>query len=318
MWYQKYVVLWPLIPVSVLFSLIVRIRQKLYRYGILPKKRFPVPVIVVGNLTVGGTGKTPLVIHIAELLKQNGFKPGIVSRGYKGKHKGPVSVFKDSDPKMVGDEAVLLAKYLSCPVFIARNRKVALKKLLQMNKVDVVISDDGLQHYALHRNIEIAVLDGQRRFGNGYCLPAGPLREPEERLKRVDLIVNNGGILKEDEYQMEYVPRPLYSALYTMHKQPLDSFKGQVVHAIAGIGNPTRFFQLLVSYGLQIIPHIYPDHHKFSPKDIYFSDNLSVIMTEKDAVKCMQFADTRHWVLPIKASVTPLFDEKLLNLLKGL
>jgi tetraacyldisaccharide 4'-kinase len=316
LWYKKYPVLWPLIPFSWIFSAIVSLRRFCYNIGLLSQQYFDVPVIVVGNLTVGGTGKTPLVIHIANLLKQRGKIPGIISRGYKGKAKGPVCVTEFSDPRMVGDEAVLLAKKLHCPVVVGANRPDALRLLLKTFPIDVVIADDGLQHYALYRHIEIAVVDGVRRFGNGFCLPTGPLREPKKRLRSVDFIINNGGIPENNEYDMEMLPLALYNLLEPDQKRALNTLEGKRVHAVAGIGHPERFFQLLRSYHIQVIPHSFPDHTFFKPTDIQFSDELPVIMTEKDAVKCAAFASSKHWVLTMKMRVNPLFDARLLNLLQ--
>lgn len=339
LWYQDRVVLWPLIPLSIIYASFVKLRRKWYGFRAFLKKSFSaakvnpvVPVIVVGNITVGGTGKTPLVIHIAEYLIEQGWQPGIISRGYKGTHRKPTAVNSKSDPKIVGDEALLFAKHLECPIVVGKNRSKALKKLLKINSknaIDVVISDDGLQHYALDRHIEIAVVDAQRRFGNGYCLPAGPLREPESRLSAVDLIIHNTGafydvskkVIPKNEdtntYSMSYVPEKLYNAFQPDRQASLATFRGQTVHAIAGIGNPERFFQLLTNYGLIVIKHVFPDHHRFTHKDVYFRNEFPVIMTEKDAVKCTKFVDLRHWILPIKAEVDSQFDAKLLALLEG-
>ena len=328
LWYQDQFVLWPLVPFSVIYLGIVQLRRKAYKFSSFLKRTFfagsrpsLVPVIVVGNITVGGTGKTPLVIHIAQYLIQQGWHPGIISRGYKGKHRKPLAVYSSSDPRMVGDEALLFAKHLDCPIVVGKNRNHALKKILNMHSIDVVISDDGLQHYALERHLEIAVVDAQRRFGNGYCLPAGPLREPKSRLSEVDLIVYNGGTFSKasdaNRYHMGYVPDKLYNAFQPNTEALLTRFRGQTVHAIAGIGNPDRFFQLLTDYGLIVIKHAFPDHHCFTHKDIYFNNQFPVMMTEKDAVKCKQFVDLRHWVLSIKAVVDLQFDEQLLKLLEG-
>lgn len=335
LWYQERLalVLWPFLPLSLFYRGIIKLRRKYYQLlSFFKKKIIPVPVIVVGNITVGGTGKTPLVIHITEYLIEQGWQPGIISRGYKGKHRKPTVVNSKSDPKIVGDEAVLLAKRLDCPIVVGKNRNAALNHLLaaystnSKSPVDVVISDDGLQHYALDRQIEIAVVDAQRRFGNGYCLPAGPLREPESRLSEVDLVINNTGSFYDisrnfsqtsNTYTMGYSPGFLYNAFQKEHQQKLSDFRGQKVHAIAGIGNPERFFQLLTSYGLIVIKHAFSDHYHFTYRDVYFRDEFPVIMTEKDVVKCTSFVDLRHWVLPIKASLDPVFDAKLLTLLKG-
>ncbi len=288
-----------------------------YRTRIYQTKKSSVPVIVVGNLTVGGTGKTPLVIHIAQLLQKNHFSVGIISRGYKGSHNKPTHVDKDSDPTIIGDEPLLFAKTLDCPIVVGRDRQQTMLKLLQSNKIDILISDDGLQHYGLARNIEIVVVDGVRQFGNGYCLPVGPLREPVSRLTSVDFIISNGGIPKKGEHAMYYIPNELYHALDPSQKTLLTQFSPKIVHAIAGIGNPAQFFQLLTSYGFQVIPHAYPDHYQFTQNDIHFNDEYPVILTEKDAVKCQHFFNERHWILPIIAKVSPIFDTQLLTLVEG-
>lgn len=327
LWYHHNRIVWPLVPFSWVYTGIVKVRRQCYQLlSLLKKKLTAVPVIVVGNITVGGTGKTPLVIHIAEYLIEQGWQPGIISRGYKGTHRKPTLVNAKSDPKLVGDEAILLAKRLEdCPVVVGKNRVAALKHVLSFS-VDVVISDDGLQHYALDRQIEIAVVDAERLFGNGFCLPAGPLRESEKRLAEVDLIIHNTGKFYDsalqkpkttNTYQMGYRADQLYNAFQKGHYQTLTALHGQKVHAVAGIGNPDRFFSLLASFGLNIIKHPFPDHYRFLPRDIYFRDEFPVIMTEKDAVKCTKFVDTRHWVLPICANVDPVFDTKLLTLLEG-
>jgi len=317
LWYQNQGITWPFRSLSLLFSFIVALRRKLYHWGILKQQRFSIPVIVVGNLTVGGTGKTPLVIHLVELLKKEGFSPAIVSRGYKGSHSKPTFVYPHTDPQEVGDEAVLLATRLNCPIVVGKDRCQAVALLLQArHNIDIVVSDDGLQHYALYRQIEIVVVDGERRFGNGLCLPIGPLREPIERLKSVDFVVIHGGNAKENEFDMQSKPELSYNAALPELQQPLTFFQGIRVHALAGIGNPKRFFDLLRNYGIDVIEHAYSDHYLYKREDIYFSDDYPVIMTEKDAVKCVSFVSRQHWVLPIKALVNSLFDVKLLALIK--
>jgi len=242
LWYQERTVLWPLIPFSFLYQWVVTFRKILYQKKIFSIKKIPVPVIVIGNITVGGTGKTPLVIYLSALLKKQGLHPGIVSKGYKGSHSQPTAVYEDSDPKQVGDEAILMAKKTHCPVVVGHDRTAAAELLLQKFLVDIIISDDGLQHYALSRQLEIAVVDGERRFGNEYCLPVGPLREPISRLNTVNMVVINNGISRGNEYEMYYKPEFLYQAIEPEHRQLLETFKNQKVHAIAGIGNPKQFF----------------------------------------------------------------------------
>ena len=249
-WYKDQVIgLW-LSPLGFLFNDAVRFRRFLYRLGILKSHTLPVPVIIVGNITVGGTGKTPLIIWLAEFLKESGFKPGIISRGYGGKAESwPQWVTFDSDAKNTGDEALLIAKQTGCPMAVGPLRVDAAKLLLSKADCNVILSDDGLQHYALNRTIEIAVIDGERRFGNGYCLPAGPLREPIERLQNVDFIIVNGEKSEDNELSMRLVGDQLVN-LVTGEQKPLAEFKGVECHALAGIGNPERFFNVLEAAGL--------------------------------------------------------------------
>lgn len=320
LWYQPKLSPWliPLVPLSWIYKGLIGLRNGLYQNKVLSVPSFPVPIIVIGNLTVGGTGKTPLVIHIARILKQQGMKVGIVSRGYLGEHSEPTYVFANSDPNLVGDEPVLLAKRLFCPIVVAKKRTQAVQLLLDSGAVDVILSDDGLQHRALERDIEIVVIDGKRRFGNGYCLPAGPLREPISTLKDADFIVCNtpDRFDNDSEYEMELRPRPLYKGMVPGEHLPLLSLQGQTVHAIAGIGFPDRFFDLLKNYGLKIKEHPFPDHYQFQASDINFEDDYPIIMTEKDAVKCAGLMNEKHWVLPVEASLNPLFDVRLLTLLQ--
>jgi len=316
-WYKEmYISAW-LMPWSMLYVDAVRLRRFAYRVGIKKKTRLPVPVIIVGNITVGGTGKTPLVIWMVELLKQNGYKPGVISRGYAGAAgNGPLAVSADSDPAQVGDEAVLLAKRCACPIVVGAERVAAGRQLLATHTCDVLISDDGLQHYALERDIEIVVIDGQRRFGNGYCLPVGPLREPPERVKQVDLVVVNGPEeLLEGEWPMQCQGQQLVN-LKTGERKPLLEFQGVACHAIAAIGNPQRFFTQLTKAGLDCQTHAFPDHYLFTAEDLQFKDQRPVIMTEKDAVKCTRLANDRHWYLPIDATLPEAFSLQLLKLLK--
>lgn len=296
-------------------------RSLFYKYSLFgfQKKKFPLPIIVVGNLTTGGSGKTPLVIHLARLLKQHGMKPGVVSRGYLGKHDKPIFVYANSDPDQVGDEPLLLAKRLFCPIVVAKQRTAAVQALIDSGQVDIIISDDGLQHTAMERDINIIVVDGKRRFGNGWCLPAGPLRESITRLEEVDFVVSNSPERYDidTEYDMELRPRMLYKGIRPSEQEGLAIFRNKKIHAIAGIGFPDRFFDLLKKYELVLIEHPYPDHYQFTKQDINFEDDdFEVIMTEKDAVKCEGKMSERHWILPVEASVNPLFDVKILTKLQ--
>ncbi|MDD5320016.1 MAG: tetraacyldisaccharide 4'-kinase [Methylococcales bacterium] len=312
-WYKDpFIGVW-LSPLGFLFSDAVKFRKFLYRHGILKTHTLPVPVIVVGNITVGGTGKTPLIIWLAQFLKDSGYRPGIISRGYGGQSESwPQMVAAKSDAKNVGDEALLIAKQTGCPMAVGPLRVETATLLLKKSDCNIILSDDGLQHYALNRDIEIAVIDGERRFGNGYCLPAGPLREPIERLQSVDLIIVNGEKSEDDEFAMQLTGDTALN-LVTGEQKPLQEFNN--CHALAGIGNPERFFKLLASAGLTCITHSFPDHYQFQRHDIEFGDNKSVLMTEKDAVKCAPFAGKQHWYLPVKAVPEPGFAEQLLNLL---
>ena len=305
-----------LLPISWVFCLLVWARRRAYQWGLIAVQRLPVPVIVVGNITVGGTGKTPLVIRLVEQLRQSGYRPGVVSRGYGGQSETwPQDVFPDSDPMMTGDEPVLIARRTGCPVCVGPDRPEAAKRLVEKSACDVIISDDGMQHYALYRDLEIAVLDGKRRLGNGFCLPAGPLRECRGRLKEAGLVVINGEH-SHGETSMTLVPGNLVNMADPEKTQSLDSFSGESVHALAGIGNPSRFFDTLRTAGLHPIEHAFPDHHRFSADELSFDDQLPVIMTEKDAVKCFSFARPQYWYLMVYAETDPLIIDRINRVLK--
>jgi len=316
-WYQRNLLSLILLPVSWLFRLLVRLRRYLYAVGLLNSTRLPIPVIIVGNITVGGSGKTPLVIALIDMLRQAGYHPGVISRGYGGKAKTwPQQVRPDSDPSMVGDEPVLIAQSCKVPLAVGPDRVFAAQQLLQYNDCDVIISDDGLQHYSLKRDIEIVVVDGVRRFGNGYCLPAGPLREPPSRLTSVDFVVTNGLAMRM-EYPMELVAKNVLN-LATGETRLLSSFAGQTVHTVAAIGNPDRFFNLLKKNGVDVIPHPFIDHYSFSKEDLEFEDGSTVFMTQKDAVKCMQYATENMWIVPVSAKLDERLVIRLLGMLKKL
>jgi tetraacyldisaccharide 4'-kinase len=315
-WYADHFIGVWLMPFGFFFSDVVKFRKFLYRIGVLKKHTLPIPVIVVGNITVGGTGKTPLVIWLADFLKSKGYQPGIISRGYGGQAQSwPQGVTIDSDPQQIGDEALLIAKRTDCPMAVGPSRVEAAKLLLSQSACDVILSDDGLQHYALNRTIEIAVIDGSRRFGNGYCLPAGPLREPIERLQTVDLVIVNGDAYEDGEFSMKLVGDQLVNCV-TGERKNLAEFNQVNCHALAGIGNPQRFFNKLKLAGIILTCHSFPDHYQFQPQDINYRDKKPVLMTEKDAVKCTLFVEEKHWYLPVNAVLEPLFTERLLDLLK--
>lgn len=316
LWYQAEKPCIGLVLLSVVFRKITQMRRFLYQRGILASVKMPVPVIIVGNLTVGGTGKSPLVVYLAEFLTHAGYKPGIISRGYGGKAQHcPQRVFEGSDPAQVGDEAVMLASKVGCPVAVGAVRAKAAGLLLSTTDCNVIISDDGLQHYALQRDVEIVVIDGKRRFGNGYCLPAGPLREPLARLQSVDFRVVNGSPLEPTEFKMQVKAAAVVN-LQTGERKPLSFFTATPVHAVVGIGNPQRFFNVLNAADIPHVRDIFPDHHAYQPSDLQFADDLPLLMTEKDAVKCRHFAAQHYWYVPVGVEIAPLFTQQLLNLLQ--
>ena len=283
------------------------LRRGLYAAGVLSGARLPVPVIVAGNLTAGGTGKTPLTIALVEALRQRGFRPGVVSRGYGGSAREPTRVDARSDPAIAGDESCLIARGTGVPVAIGRDRVAAARLLTASDGVDVIIADDGLQHYGLCRDVEICVVDGERRFGNRRLLPAGPLREREGRVRDCDFVVCNGGVPAAGEIAMVLAGDEAVALAQPGRRSALGEFAGKRVHAVAGIGNPARFFAKLRAAGIDVVEHAFGDHQVYGPADIRFDDDLPVLMTEKDAVKCAGFADARHWFVPVQAQLPAEF-----------
>ncbi|MGE5524756.1 MAG: tetraacyldisaccharide 4'-kinase [Rhodospirillaceae bacterium] len=300
-----------LFPIAVLYAMATTVRRSLYRSRLMKSERLPVPVVVVGNIMVGGTGKTPLVLWLAAWLQSQGYRPGIVTRGYGGTSSKPSAVGPGSNPAQFGDEAVLLAARSACPVWAGAKRAEAGFALLAAHpQCDVIVSDDGLQHYGLHRDVEIAVIDAARGHGNGWLLPAGPLREPASRLDRVDAIVVHGDGAPAPHgqvpaYGMRLRGQSFYNLADRQRRAGPDYFVGKSVHAVAGIGNPQRFFAHLDELGMRFSPHPYPDHHLFRPEDLAYEGAEAIVMTEKDAVKCQAFATDRCWVLPVDAEVDP-------------
>jgi len=289
--------------------------------GILRSVHPGIAVIVVGNLSVGGSGKTPLVLWIAEFLKAHGWSPAIVSRGYGGAGAAPRAATVASEPDEVGDEPVVLARRSGCPVWIGAERVKVIEALrAQHPETDVVVLDDGLQHYRLRRDLEIAVVDS-RGFGNGWLLPAGPLREPPRRLRSVDAVVFHGIPKSEDPglkaFAMQLEGEVAHRMSDARERQPLQAWRGQAVHAVAGIGNPSRFFVHVGKLGPRVVPHPFPDHHRFGAGELEFGDELPVLMTEKDAVKLRRHARPNWWVLPVTASLAPAFGDWLLKELDG-
>jgi tetraacyldisaccharide 4'-kinase len=295
-----------LLPLSMVFLLLSAARRMLYRSGLLHAERLPVPVIVVGNITVGGSGKTPLTLWLAQQLLEEGWHPGIISRGYAGDATGPQAVSHTSDPASVGDEAVLMSQRRLCPVWVGRDRAAAGRALLAAHpECNVLLSDDGLQHYRLGRDAEIVVVDGARRFGNGFLLPAGPLRELPARLHEADAVVVNGGAAAQHEFRMDLAGSAFHNLLNPDHVRAPADFRGLRLHAIAGIGHPQRYFAHLDELGLQVAAHPFPDHHRYVPADLDFAAADAILMTEKDAVKCTGFATEKYWVLRVNAQVDP-------------
>jgi tetraacyldisaccharide 4'-kinase len=310
-----------LYPPSLLFRAIVALRRKAYSAAILKSRALPVPVIVIGNITVGGTGKTPLVLWLATFLAGHGLRPGIVSRGYGADARVPRAVTPGSKPSSSADEPLLLAQRSGCPVWIGADRVAAGLALLRANpECDVIVSDDGLQHYALERDFEIAVIDGARGVGNGFMLPAGPLREPASRLRKVDAVVIHGAPRALDKRKgavgMRLEGREFRNLLNPGHAVGPESFQRRRVHAIAGIGNPARFFAHLEALGLTFEAHAFPDHHGYKPADLAFEGADAIVMTEKDAVKCAAFAHEKYWALRVDAVPDPELGELVLRKLR--
>jgi tetraacyldisaccharide 4'-kinase len=320
-WYQPRLSLISalLAPLSLCFAAVVQARRALYRNGRLNRERLAIPVIVVGNITVGGTGKTPLVLALVRALRERGWRPGIVSRGYGGAAALPRSVGIDDDPRIVGDEPVMLAAS-ACPVWIGKDRVGAARGLLATHRdVNVIVSDDGLQHYRLDRDVEIVVVDGERGFGNGWLLPAGPLREPRSRMATADAVVWNGATAPREGANMvmrltSESFRNLVTPGVTAHAP---DFAGKRVHAVAGIGNPERFFNQLQALGIQASCHAFPDHHRFIRNDLILPEAEAILMTEKDAVKCRSFADARMWSLPVTAEVPQALVDLVVERIRG-
>lgn len=322
-WQQKTLVSHACLPLSWLFCLMVGLRRQSYRWGLRHVSTLPVPVIIVGNITVGGTGKTPLVIWLANWLSDQGYRPGIVTRGYGGNlKKWPTIVKPQAYAAVVGDEPLLLATHCRAPVVVDPNRPRGARYLIDRRQCNIIVCDDGMQHYALGRDIEIAVIDGQRRLGNGRLLPAGPLRERAGRLQSVDIIVSNGPARSgEIAMSLQVVGLVGLSDKSDNICDPKD-FPTKKVHGVAGIGHPERFFALLTQLGFDVIRHRFPDHHRYKPEDLEFDDPYPIIMTEKDAVKYQAFTDIisespgHFWYLGITAEPDSRLSIEVTRLLK--
>jgi tetraacyldisaccharide 4'-kinase len=307
-----------LVPLALVFRGVAGIRRAFYRCGVIAGERVPVPVIVIGNISVGGTGKTPLVIALARALAQRGWNPGLISRGYGAASGAVRAVTIDASADGVGDEALLLAR-TGFPVWIGDDRPAAARALLAAHpQCNVLLSDDGLQHYALARDVEIVVIDASRGVGNGFALPAGPLREPPSRLSEADAVVMLGGrsaTFADRVFTMTLAGDRFVRVDAESLTTDAAAFRRPGVHALAGIGNPQRFFAQLEALGISATCHAFADHHRFTAADLAFAGATAILMTEKDAVKCRTFADERCWALPVRAVIEPplvaLVEEKL-------
>lgn len=312
-WFDGAPVPWWARVLAPLYAGAVALRRTLFALGLLRERKVPVPVVVVGNLAAGGAGKTPLALALVARLRDAGWRPGVASRGY-GRRDADTArwVTAETSPEDGGDEPVLFARRLAVPVRVDRDRYAAARALVEAG-CDIVVCDDGLQHYRLARDLEIEVVDGARRYGNGRVLPAGPLREPVARGRRCDFrVVNLGHASAQDgghgfgEWPMQLqakVAVPMSGG----RARPLESFAGMRVHAVAGIGNPQRFFDMLRGRGIGVVPHAFPDHHAYRAEDLDFGNDQPVLMTEKDAVKCAGFADPRCHLVPVEAELPAAF-----------
>ena len=313
-WYRPHPIRWLLWPFSALYCMVVWCRKQAYQLGIFKQYKIAVPVIVVGNITVGGTGKTPCVIWLAKQLQQGGFRPGIISRGYGSQAENyPQNVTPDSDPVIVGDEPIIISRHTQCPMAISPHRVEAAEYLLQHYDCNIIIADDGLQHAALARDIEIVVVDAERLFGNDLCLPAGPLREPISRINDVDFVIYNGGIGDAYPFNMTLSQGEAINLMDNDMSKELIHFHDKTVHAVAGIGNPNRFFKQLINQGLTLQHHAFNDHHVFNADDLDFGDDVPILMTEKDAVKCQSFATKNMWFIPIEATMSGKLNHKIIQ-----
>lgn len=303
-----------LLPLSFLYGVVTVVRRMSYKVGLLHSWKAPVPIVVVGNLTAGGNGKTPVVIWLVEALTREGYRVGVVSRGYGGKaEQYPLVLSSNTTTDQAGDEPVLIYHRTKVPVAVAPKRSDAVKALLEVHCLDVIITDDGLQHYALARDYEIVVIDGERRFGNGWWLPAGPMRERAGRLKSVDALIVNGGQPQQNEVAMA-LEGDITVNLLSGDKRLVTELRAVV--AMAGIGHPPRFFSSLENKGLKLIQrHSFSDHQSYQQHQltVLTPNNEPLLMTEKDAVKCQSFAQSNWWYLPVQASFDVLGEKKILS-----
>ncbi|SET31332.1 tetraacyldisaccharide 4'-kinase [Pseudomonas graminis] len=320
-WYKGHPALALLRPLECLYRRVVNRKRARFLAGQGNSYQAPVPVVVVGNITIGGTGKTPLILWMIDHCRARGLRVGVVSRGYGAKPPSlPWRVLPQQPPEHAGDEPLLIVNRTGVPLMIDPDRSQAVRTLLAEESLDLILSDDGLQHYRLNRDLELVLIDAVRGLGNRRCLPAGPLREPVERLHSVDALLYNGAAAdREDGFAFQLKPSALVN-LVTGERRPVDHFPpGQQVHAVAGIGNPQRFFNTLEGLHWRPVPHAFADHAVFSAQALSFTPALPVVMTEKDAVKCASFAAPDWWYLAVEAVPSPAFvswfDSQLTRLL---
>ena len=316
-WYGRSLISTLFLPLSILYWLLISLRKAFYNSFLFSKKKFENPVIVVGNITVGGTGKTPMVIYLCEQLKKLGYQPGVASRGYGGSVRSTTLVENAHSADQVGDEAVLIFDRTRCPVMVGSDRVRVIDALMDRQHCNVVICDDGLQDYRFVHNVEIVMIDGERRFGNKRLLPAGPLRESISKIFKSDFCVVTGKSLPEISADTMLLQTQKLYALNEPHKTlEFDLLSGKTIHAVAGIANPQRFFDVLAALGLRVVPHAYKDHAEITLQDLQFPDEYPVLITEKDAVKCKRFNLENVWVLPVTAQLPPKFIIRVQQLLR--
>lgn len=299
-----------------LFSILSKGRKKLYEIGIVKSHKIKCPIVIVGNISVGGVGKTPFVIWLVNQLKAQGLKVGVVSRGYGGKREHePLLVIPQTSPKASGDEALLIAKHTDAPVFVGKNRVKAAQKLILDYRVDIIISDDGLQHYALKRDLEFVLIDAKYGLGNEKLLPSGPLRESKERLNAVDMVIYKGEKLNQSYFT--YSPLMVYELGKIKSQRSLESFRNQHINAIAGIAHPDSFFNMLSAQGLAVVKNPLDDHEILTVKHFEFDNDDPIFITEKDAIKCQEMKLKNVWVVVLKLTMETETKKEILELVNG-
>ncbi|HFL8824218.1 MAG TPA: tetraacyldisaccharide 4'-kinase [Candidatus Azoamicus sp. OHIO1] len=317
-WYKKQHPL--LVKISQISNILIEIRKRFYLLFNILKKKTKIPIIIVGNINVGGTGKTPFVIHLTLLFKKIGFKPAIISRGYKRKNKYIKSVKNNSKVDMVGDEPLLIFKKTHCPTIVGKKREISIKYLLNNYKIDIIICDDGLQYYKLQRNIEIIIVDGNRYFGNELCIPFGPLREPISRLNYTDIVVLNEINNKKQLYK-KFKMRFNYNSIININNKKnkkIKHLKNKFVYLVAGICNPNKFIIMIKKKKIKILKkYIYPDHYKYNIEDFIFEKKIPIVTTEKDAIKCTHFKNKFIWAIPINISLNKNLTHCIFKIIKN-